>query len=120
MKGRLKALFDGDMSLAAYHLALDAHLEIGNNALLARELGVEVEEPFAEIGVGGRLAQPQSPDLFVALVRERLGPRAARFSHGPADSSAWRSSPAARIECAPPLQPPATSFSLQASPKSRR
>ena len=38
---RLKTLFDADITLAAYHLALDAHPEVGNNALLARELGVE-------------------------------------------------------------------------------
>src|SRR5919201_6587648 len=43
MKGRLKALLDADLTLAAYHLALDAHPEIGNNARLAQELGVEVE-----------------------------------------------------------------------------
>src|SRR5579864_3842372 len=38
MKGRLKTLFDADITLAAYHLALDSHPEIGNNALLARLL----------------------------------------------------------------------------------
>src|SRR5689334_18634352 len=47
MKGRLQALFAADLTLAGYHLALDAHPEIGNNALLARELGVEPERPFA-------------------------------------------------------------------------
>ena len=31
-------LFDNDMALAAYHLPLDAHLEVGNNALLAAGL----------------------------------------------------------------------------------
>src|SRR5262245_22289156 len=55
LKGRLKALFDADLSLAAYHLALDAHPEIGNNALLAAQLGVEVETRFADVGWGGRL-----------------------------------------------------------------
>src|SRR4051794_41663728 len=35
LKRRLKVLFDHDMALAAYHLPLDAHLELGNNALLA-------------------------------------------------------------------------------------
>jgi putative NIF3 family GTP cyclohydrolase 1 type 2 len=34
-KRRLQLLFDADMGLAAYHLPLDAHLEHGNNALLA-------------------------------------------------------------------------------------
>jgi dinuclear metal center YbgI/SA1388 family protein len=46
-KRRLKLLFDADMSLAAYHLPLDAHPEVGNNALLARALGAEDLEPFA-------------------------------------------------------------------------
>lgn len=38
---RLKALMEADMSLIAYHLPLDAHLEIGNNALLGRILGAK-------------------------------------------------------------------------------
>ena len=33
MRERLRALFAADLSLAAYHLALDAHEEVGNNAL---------------------------------------------------------------------------------------
>jgi dinuclear metal center YbgI/SA1388 family protein len=48
---RLKPLFDHDVALAAYHLPLDAHPEHGNNAQLARALGGEDPEPFAEIGV---------------------------------------------------------------------
>jgi dinuclear metal center YbgI/SA1388 family protein len=47
MKHRLKLLFDADMSLAAYHLPLDAHPEVGNNALIARALGAETLDPFA-------------------------------------------------------------------------
>jgi dinuclear metal center YbgI/SA1388 family protein len=47
MKRRLKLLFDSDMSLAAYHLPLDAHPQIGNNALIARALGADTLEPFA-------------------------------------------------------------------------
>ena len=35
LKGRLEALFAANLTLAAYHLALDAHPEVGNNALLA-------------------------------------------------------------------------------------
>ncbi|HEV3379255.1 MAG TPA: Nif3-like dinuclear metal center hexameric protein [Thermoleophilaceae bacterium] len=48
MKQRLKLLFDADMSLAAYHLPLDAHPEVGNNALICERLGLERAEPFAE------------------------------------------------------------------------
>jgi dinuclear metal center YbgI/SA1388 family protein len=47
MKRRLKLLFDADVGLAAYHLPLDAHPEVGNNALIARALGADTLEPFA-------------------------------------------------------------------------
>jgi dinuclear metal center YbgI/SA1388 family protein len=46
MKRRLELLFAADASLAAYHLPLDAHPEVGNNALICRELGFERAEPF--------------------------------------------------------------------------
>jgi dinuclear metal center YbgI/SA1388 family protein len=84
MKGRLKALFDADITLAAYHLALDAHPEIGNNVLLARELGVEVERPFATIGIGGRLSQPLAVETFLGEVRSTLGSDPLAFLEGPA------------------------------------
>jgi dinuclear metal center YbgI/SA1388 family protein len=80
---RLQALFDADLTLAAYHLALDAHPEIGNNALLARELGVDVESPFAEIGAGGRLTSPEPLETFLARVRERVGTEPLVFAEGP-------------------------------------
>jgi dinuclear metal center YbgI/SA1388 family protein len=48
---RLKPLLTHDVALAAYHLPLDAHPEHGNNALLARALGGEDPQPFAEIGI---------------------------------------------------------------------
>jgi dinuclear metal center YbgI/SA1388 family protein len=47
LKRRLKILFDADISLAAYHLPLDAHLDLGNNALLARAIGATDPRPFA-------------------------------------------------------------------------
>jgi dinuclear metal center YbgI/SA1388 family protein len=84
MKGRLRALFEADLTLAAYHLALDAHLELGNNALLARELGIAVEEPFAGIGVGGTLEQPLAVAAFADRVREAVGREPLVFAHGPA------------------------------------
>ena len=48
LKRRLKLLFEHDMALAAYHLPLDAHPELGNNALLARAMGATELEPFAD------------------------------------------------------------------------
>jgi dinuclear metal center YbgI/SA1388 family protein len=47
LKRRLKILFDADIGLAAYHLPLDAHPELGNNALIAKALGAASLEPFA-------------------------------------------------------------------------
>jgi dinuclear metal center YbgI/SA1388 family protein len=44
---RLRLLFDADMALAGYHLPLDAHRDLGNNALLAQALRAERTEPFA-------------------------------------------------------------------------
>ena len=60
LKRRLQILFDANIALAAYHLPLDAHVELGNNALLARALGAESFDPFARhhgepIGVLARL-----------------------------------------------------------------
>jgi dinuclear metal center YbgI/SA1388 family protein len=43
---RLRPLFKHDIALAAYHLPLDAHAELGNNAILADRLGCERHEPF--------------------------------------------------------------------------
>jgi dinuclear metal center YbgI/SA1388 family protein len=62
MKERLKLLFDADVSLAAYHLPLDAHPELGNNALICELLGLERGERLAEykgrpIGFVGRSAE---------------------------------------------------------------
>ena len=74
LRGRLEALFAADLSLVAYHLALDAHPEVGNGAQLAARLDVEVEGPFASVGVGGRLRRPVGIDELaakVALVVER-------------------------------------------------
>jgi dinuclear metal center YbgI/SA1388 family protein len=47
LKRRLQMLFDADIALAAYHLPLDAHAELGNNALLANALDATELTPFA-------------------------------------------------------------------------
>ena len=83
VRRRLQALFDADLTLAGYHLALDAHPELGNNALLARELGIDMEGPFAKIGAGGRLPAPEPLETFIDRVRERIGPEPLVFDEGP-------------------------------------
>src|SRR6266540_7507271 len=62
MKERLRVLFDADISLAGYHLPLDAHPELGNNSLICAALGLERGEPFGvykgrPIGFVGRSSE---------------------------------------------------------------
>ncbi|KDB52137.1 hypothetical protein X805_22660 [Sphaerotilus natans subsp. natans DSM 6575] len=52
MKRRLAALLAHDISLYAYHLPLDAHPEVGNNARLGAELGLTVEGSFGDKALG--------------------------------------------------------------------
>jgi dinuclear metal center YbgI/SA1388 family protein len=51
LRGRLEALFRADASLLAYHLALDAHAELGNAAQLAGRIGASADGPFGGVGV---------------------------------------------------------------------
>jgi dinuclear metal center YbgI/SA1388 family protein len=83
LRERLRALFDADLSLAAYHLALDAHAELGNNAYLARELGVERERPFAGVGWGGPLREPVAIDALSARVQRVVDRMPLVFPYGP-------------------------------------
>ncbi len=62
LHSRLKLLIEADIALAAYHLPLDAHPEIGNNALLAKRLGATDLIPFAE--------HAGEPIGFVATLRD--------------------------------------------------
>ncbi len=88
-KRRLQLLFDSGMGLAAYHLPLDAHLEHGNNALLAEALGCPSWEPFGRhrgrtIGVAGRLpGDGIAPAELVARVREATDREPLAFTDGP-------------------------------------
>ena len=83
-RGRLEALFASDLNLAAYHLALDAHPEIGNNALLADALRVDVESAFGEVGQGGTLREAIVIEEFAQRVRELVGREPLVFPEGPA------------------------------------
>jgi dinuclear metal center YbgI/SA1388 family protein len=83
LRARLEALFAADLSLAAYHLALDAHPEIGNNALLAQALGVEVERPFGDVGQGGTLHEPWTAADVCARIEEVVGRAPVHYAHGP-------------------------------------
>ena len=88
-KRRLQLLFEHDMALAAYHLPLDGHREVGNNALLARGLGCRAPEPFAihrgaPIGVAASFEDDGvSPSELVERVRRLTGSKPLAFLAGP-------------------------------------
>ena len=78
MRERLRALRRRPEPVA-YHLALDAHPEVGNNALLCEELGVDREGRFADgLGFGGRLTSPAPVSKLAERVQQRAG-HAARL-----------------------------------------
>ncbi len=77
LRGRLEALFTANMSLVAYHLALDAHPEVGNSAEL------EPLETFAEVGVGGRLSQPVLLADLTARIHKTVDREPQVFEGGP-------------------------------------
>lgn len=70
---RVFPLVRNAVNLYGYHLPLDAHLEVGNAAALARRLGMRGWEPFGDYqgvstGVQGQLPEPCRP----AALRQRL------------------------------------------------
>lgn len=75
---RLKTLLVNDISLLAYHLPLDVHPEVGNNARLAQLLGIEVESSLEpdnprSVGLIGRLPEPLLAVAFAQRITEVLG-----------------------------------------------
>lgn len=51
-KQRMAALLQHDINLFAYHLPLDAHPVLGNNAQLAQKFGWQIEGNFGEQNIG--------------------------------------------------------------------
>ena len=81
---RLRALFQADIGLAAYHLPLDGHPEIGNNAILAERLGCDRHEAFAGIGRAGEFEGDGVPVAELhARVKELTGREPLRQGAGP-------------------------------------
>lgn len=89
-KRRLQLLFDNDMALAAYHVPLDAHPEVGNNALIAAGLGCASHAPFAHhagmpIGVIASFDGDGLPaGELISRVRELTAREPLTFACGPA------------------------------------
>jgi dinuclear metal center YbgI/SA1388 family protein len=83
---RLRALLEGGVAVYGAHLPLDAHPDVGNNAVLARELGVEPLGTFGDykgypLGVWGEL--DLSREALCARLDELLGGRVKMVPGGP-------------------------------------
>ncbi|HTO02174.1 MAG TPA: Nif3-like dinuclear metal center hexameric protein [Opitutus sp.] len=85
---RVAALIEGNCAVYSNHLPLDSHPVIGNNALLARQVGLKPHRGFLPNAGGdiGRIAP--SPGLTRAALRsrlEKLYPRVIAIEYGSAN-----------------------------------
>ncbi|MDE2901486.1 MAG: Nif3-like dinuclear metal center hexameric protein [Chloroflexota bacterium] len=91
LRERLRLLFDHGINLAAYHLALDGHPTLGNNARIIEALDFRKERAgFAHAGdrpVGwfGSVSDPVPAAEFAARVEQVIGPLNANYANGPAE-----------------------------------
>ncbi len=73
---RLALLLGQDINLLAYHLPLDAHPDYGNNAQLARVLGIRIQGRFGPepaLAVHGELPAPMEGEEFARHIARCLG-----------------------------------------------
>lgn len=74
---RIKALIENDINLFAYHLPLDIHPTLGNNAQLASLLNIEVTGPLElenslSIAIQGQLSDIMSGDDLAVFINKKL------------------------------------------------
>ena len=75
MKGkRIKTLLSNNINLYGYHLPLDIHPELGNNAQLAKLLGIENLQPLEQhpnsIPMWGTLQEPVTAEQFAVRIEQ--------------------------------------------------
>jgi len=72
---RIAALIKHDINLYAYHLPLDAHTELGNNAQLAKKMNIAIEGSFGEqsIALYGSFETPTTLHELNAKLMQLLG-----------------------------------------------
>ena len=74
MKQRIERLIKNDINLFAYHLPLDAHPELGNNAQLGVRLGWQADGRFGEQDLGFIGSIPEAPAAQIAAqIQQALG-----------------------------------------------
>ena len=89
LRERLRILLDHDIGLVSYHLALDGHPTLGNNAQIIKALGFSRDDDgFAytgnrPIGWFGSSSPPIAAAELTRRVTERIGPLHANYANGP-------------------------------------
>ncbi len=83
----IQFLIESKMSLYAAHLPLDAHPELGNNAELARMVGLENRETFGNyhgvmLGFKGTLPKSVTLDELTAVWQKEIGGEPIRLPFG--------------------------------------
>lgn len=87
---RVAELIRGEINLLAYHLPLDRHPELGNNALAARAFGLAEVAPFAlhdglPVGCKGKFPEPLAAAELARRAASIFGQEPLAFLHGPAE-----------------------------------
>jgi len=83
----LEILMKGELNLYAIHLPLDLHPELGNNAQIAKKMGITIDDPFGQflkqkIGVLGHLDKEISVAAFKKKVLDTIGPIITHLNFG--------------------------------------
>jgi len=92
---RIKALLVHDINLFGYHLPLDGHPMLGNNAELGRKLDISDAEPVEDVAQGliwqGRLDTPMPVEAFSARLNNVLNREALHIGQSNDDiqTIAW-------------------------------
>jgi dinuclear metal center YbgI/SA1388 family protein len=73
LAARVRRLMAAEVNLFAYHLPLDAHAELGNNAQLGLRLGLAADARFGEQDLGFMAAAAGNLDNLAARVHGQLG-----------------------------------------------
>lgn len=87
IKARLLLLLKNNISLAGYHLPLDAHSVYGNNAQLIKKLNLKKREPFGlydgrSIGFTGYTKKKEHIDSFVKRLKKMFDPDILALTFG--------------------------------------
>ena len=93
LRQRLGLLMQHNINLYAYHLPLDAHAELGNNAQLGKQLGFTALGRFGEQQLGwlGQAPAPSSPQALASHIETALGRPVTLVAgrQGPLQRVAW-------------------------------